>query len=148
MDEGFVYASMEGLCLESDYPYTASDGTCRKNSCNSTIEVKYHENVKSNDEYSLLMAVQRQPISIAIEADHKSFQFYSSGVYNSTDCGYELDHGVLVVGWGVLDGQEYWKVKNSWGPSWGNDGYIYLARNIKDKRGQCGIAMQPSYPVV
>merc|ERR1719420_1420175 len=91
-------------------------------------------------------AVSQQPVSIAIEADQRAFQLYNSGVFTGT-CGTKLDHGVLAVGYGTMDGTDYWKVKNSWGASWGMEGYILLEKG-KDKAGECGIKMQPSYPVV
>lgn len=65
-------------------------------------------------------------------------------------CGANLDHGVLVVGYGVWeDGVPYWKVKNSWSSTWGMDGYILLERSIDQEGGQCGILDgPPSYPVL
>ena len=147
MDDAFMFVSRKGLCAEKSYPYTAKDGSCKENSCNSIVNITSYQDVTSMDENSLQHAVYKQPVSIAIEADHTSFQFYSSGVY-SGDCGDNLDHGVLAVGWGVFNGEKYWKIKNSWGNSWGDNGYIKIARDISDPRGQCGIAMQPSYPVV
>ena len=59
-----------------------------------------------------------------------------------------MDHGVLIVGYGTLNGVDYWKVKNSWGATWGDKGYILLQRNVKSASGQCGLAIQPSYPVM
>merc|ERR1711937_1043414 len=104
------------------------------------------KDVESQDLESLEEAVAQQPVSIAIEADQRIFQMYHSGVMTGT-CGTNLDHGVLAVGYGTLDGTDYWKVKNSWGPGWGQDGYILLEKG-KNKAGECGIKMQPSYPVV
>ena len=100
-----------------------------------------------------MSALAQQPVSIAIEADQSSFQLYKSGVLTAK-CGSKLDHGVLAVGYGTLDGTDYYKVKNSWGASWGMDGYILLERGNQDNinfrgqnAGQCGILSgPPSYP--
>jgi len=145
MDQGFKYIEQNGICLENDYPYTAADGTCKK-SCKSVTKVSSYVDVPANNEVALQNAVHLTPVSVAVEADQ--WQFYSSGVL-TTDCGTNLDHGVLLVGWGVdSNNVSYWKVKNSWGTEWGDDGYILLQRGVADSQGQCGVAMQPSYPVV
>mmetsp|Transcript_6458 Transcript_6458/g.4583 ORF Transcript_6458/g.4583 Transcript_6458/m.4583 type:complete len:97 (-) Transcript_6458:121-411(-) len=91
-------------------------------------------------------ALQQQPLSISIEADQNVFQYYSSGVLNSTACGTSLDHAVLAVGYGVENGTEFWLVKNSWGTSWGEDGYVKFA--IVDGEGICGCQEYPLYPNV
>merc|ERR1711976_540044 len=93
-----------------------------------------------------MSAVAQQPVSIAIEADKPVFQLYHGGVL-TTDCGVQLDHGVLVVGYGTENGNDYCTVKNSWGPTWGENGFIRLARGKKGP-GECGLETQPSYPVV
>lgn len=140
MDYGFEYTIKNGICTEEDYPYTAADGSC-SNSCESKIEVTGYTDVKQGDEDALMAAVAQQPVSVAIEADEESFQFYSGGVM-SASCGTNLDHGVLAVGYGVEDGTKYWLVKNSWGSSWGSNGYIKLERGIN----QCGISLSASFP--
>merc|ERR1712194_51905 len=88
-----------------------------------------YKDVTSGSEAALMVAINQQPVSIAIEADQSHFQFYNSGVM-SAKCGDKLDHGVLLVGYGTDAGDDYWIVKNSWGPSWGEAGYIRLARDI------------------
>ncbi len=104
---------------------------------------------KNNLLNDLKEAVSIGPVSIAIEADTKEFQLYTSGVLTGDSCGTNLDHGVLIVGYGVENNIEYWLVKNSWGPSWGDQGYIKIERSDStDDPGVCGIAMQPSYPNV
>lgn len=149
MDDAFKYVESEGgLCSEEEYPYEAKDGTCRSTSCGTKYDaISGYQDVKAESEESLQAAVAEGPVSIAIEADQTAFQFYSTGVMDGR-CGTRLDHGVLVVGYGTDDGQDYWKVKNSWGDSWGEEGYIRMCRNC-DKNGndgECGILMTPSYP--
>jgi C1A family cysteine protease len=145
MDLAFKYVEDNGICTEESYPYTAEDGVCHN--CSSAFKISGYKDVQSNDEDSLQLAAFSQPVSVAIEADQSGFQFYSHGVFDG-ECGTELDHGVLLVGWGNLNGSKYWKVKNSWGNSWGLDGYILMARDIDQSHGQCGIAMQPSVPTI
>lgn len=102
--------------------------------------------VAVGSEAALLAAIVQQPISVAVEADQGSFQNYKSGVMTAA-CGTALDHGVLAVGYGTQGGQDYFKVKNSWGASWGDKGYIYLGRgDAFNPNGQCGIQMAASYP--
>jgi C1A family cysteine protease len=146
MDNAFNYIESNGICLEDDYKYKGKQGTCKK--CKSVTNIKSYVDVPENDEEALLKALTIQPISVAIEADQSLFQFYSSGVLTGK-CGTNLDHGVLLTGYGTSkDGIDYWKVKNSWGEEWGDNGYILLERNVKAKEGQCGIAMSASYPVL
>lgn len=85
------------------------------------------------------------PVSVAIDAGGMEFQLYSSGIFSGF-CGYELNHGVAAIGYGEDDGNKYWIVKNSWGTGWGEKGYIRMKRDVSDKRGLCGIAMEASHP--
>ncbi|KAJ8752031.1 hypothetical protein K2173_001057 [Erythroxylum novogranatense] len=137
-----------GLTTESNYPYQAQDGYCNVSKVNApAVTIDGHENVPANDEHSLLKAAANQPIAVAIDAGGSDFQFYSEGVF-SGPCGTDLDHGVVVVGYGTtVDGTKYWIVKNSWGPEWGEKGFIRMQRGISDREGLCGIAMEASYPI-
>ena len=149
MDYAFQYViDANGICTEESYPYVPRDGACQ--TCDEVMTITGFSDVDENNEEALRQAVAKQPVSVAIQADQFEFQFYKSGVF-SGNCGnpssYRLDHGVLAVGYGTEDGQDYWIVKNSWGAEWGDNGYIRLARNVEEEQGKCGIAMQPSYPV-
>ena len=148
MDDAFDFIIQNnGLTTEANYPYEGVDGTCNtKKSANHAATITGYEDVPANNEEALRKAVVNQPVSVAIDAGESAFQHYSSGVFTG-DCGTELDHGVAVVGYGTSDdGTKYWLVKNSWGTSWGEKGYIRMERDIDASEGLCGIAMQPSYP--
>ncbi|CAK9144597.1 unnamed protein product [Ilex paraguariensis] len=149
MDLAYDFAKKNGgLTTEANYPYKAEDGNCDAQKANSpAVSIDGHEDVPVNDEDAMLKAAANQPLSVAIDAGGSDFQFYSEGVFTG-NCGTELDHGVAIIGYGTtLDGTKYWIVKNSWGPDWGEKGYIRMKRGIHDKEGQCGIAMEVSYPI-
>merc|ERR1712037_674563 len=99
-----------------------------------------YETITANSSSALMASIQTAPTSIAIEADKMVFQMYKTGILNSTKCGTNLDHGVLAVGYGSENGQDYYLVKNSWGASWGENGYLKIANN-GDGEGICGIQM-------
>jgi cathepsin L len=139
-----------GLCSESEYSYTGKDGTCKASSCGT----KYNDvtsgidtRITSDSDSAMENAAAAGCVSVAIEADQTAFQYYSSGVLTGT-CGTNIDHAVLVVGYGTQSGQEYWKVKNSWGTSWGEQGYVLICRNCNKNgnEGECGINMYPYVP--
>jgi C1A family cysteine protease len=146
MDNAFNFVQKNGIASEADYPYTSGGGYT--GSCNGGLEhrpavqITGHTDVPSGNENALKLAVSHQPVSVAIEADRSTFQHYRGGILDNPACGKQLDHGVLVVGYGTDKGKDYWKVKNSWGGSWGEHGYIRMVRN----KDQCGISSEPSYP--
>jgi len=110
--------------------------------CTNEASITGFKDVPANDEKALLQAASLGPVSVAIEADTQVFQLYKGGVLDDASCGTQLDHGVLVVGYGTDSGKDFWKVKNSWGESWGENGYI---RMVRDKN-MCGISLSASYP--
>ena len=151
MDSAFAFEKTEkGLCTYQDYPYVGKQQTCADTSCDNVegSAVTGFVDVTPESNEALMEALTMQPVAIAIEADQLFFQFYRSGVFSSK-CGTNLDHGVLAVGYGTDEesGSEYWLVKNSWGETWGESGYIRLVRDsTKDDAGQCGIMLMASYP--
>jgi C1A family cysteine protease len=150
MSLAFKFIMNNSLCSNLSYPYVATDSTCMINQCNPIVHISNYSDVEHNNENSLKNAVAIQPVSVAIQANKRSFQMYQSGIYSDLDCGFELDHGVLVVGYGYDEdfNMSYWIIKNSWSTEWGENGYIRIQKNINDTRGLCGIAMNPSYPII
>jgi C1A family cysteine protease len=145
MEGAFKFMIENGQCGDDFYPYTATD-TKSCQICQTIVQASSCYSVTPNDQISLKVAVTQQPVAIAIEADSRYFQFYQTGILTSSDCGTELDHGVLIVGYGEENGQKYWIVKNSWGTSWGESGYIRIGRSeSKEDMGICGIAMEPYF---
>ncbi|XP_078043578.1 C1 family peptidase 26-29-p isoform X2 [Augochlora pura] len=135
-----------GLPTEEDYGgYLGQDGYCHIDNVTLTAKITGYVNVTRNDPAALKLAIAKHgPISVSIDAAHKTFSFYSHGVYYEEACGNKeenMDHAVLVVGYGKLDGKDYWLVKNSWSNYWGNDGYILMSQ----KDNNCGVLTNPTY---
>lgn len=149
MDSAFEYAIDNGMCLYDSAPYEMETGKCSDvSNCEKVAFFDHCVDVTPNNQVHLKEALIYAPVSIAIEADTRVFQFYSGGIITSDSCGTNLDHGVLIVAYGEESGTEYWTVKNSWGSSWGEAGYVRIERSDStDDEGVCGIAMQPSYIV-
>lgn len=155
MDNAFSWINKNGgLCSEDSYPYvsgvTKTAGSCMTSCVNvQNSKISKHVDVSPSSDSAMMTALSMQPVSVAIEADQKEFQLYKSGVFTGS-CGTNLDHGVLVVGYGTENGEDYYLVKNSWGVSWGESGYIKLGRgpSYNKGNGQCGVLLQASYPML
>ena len=149
MTGAMEYAANEGgLCSESAYPYTARDGTCKSSSCGTKYDKNSgYKGVTRDSETAMVTATVAGCVSIGIEADQTAFQHYSSGVLTGA-CGTNIDHGVLIVGYGTESGQDYWLVKNSWGVTWGEQGYVKICRNCNKNNGagECGILTEGNVP--
>ncbi|KAL1460120.1 hypothetical protein WDU94_012058 [Cyamophila willieti] len=149
MDQAFQYIKdNRGIDTENSYPYEAEDDKCRYKPSQMGAVDRGYVDITEGDEDKLKAAIATiGPASIAIDASHQSFQFYSEGVYYEPECNAtELDHGVLIVGYGTdTEGNDYWLVKNSWNTTWGDQGYIKMARN---RENNCGVASSASYPLV
>uniref|UniRef100_A0A8P4G1R3 Cathepsin S, ortholog 2, tandem duplicate 2 n=1 Tax=Dicentrarchus labrax TaxID=13489 RepID=A0A8P4G1R3_DICLA len=147
MHQAFQYViDNQGIDSDASYPYTGRNGECRYNSKFRAANCSQYSFLPEGDEGALKEALANiGPISVAIDATRPTFTFYRSGVYNDPNCSQKVNHGVLAVGYGTLDGQDYWLVKNSWGKTFGDQGYIRMSRNKND---QCGIALYGCYPIM
>lgn len=151
MENAFTWISQnDGICSDEDYPYV-SGTTMKEGYCNTDCKIvpgtdvfDYIDVVPSSDS-AMMNALLEQPISVGIEADQREFQLYKSGVFTGK-CGTNIDHGVLLVGYGTEKSrlEKYYKIKNSWGKSWGEEGYIRMGRGeeYNEGDGQCGILLE------
>lgn len=138
-----------GINTEEAYPYIGKESTCKFNPSQIGAKMSAIGNVTRGSEESLLRAIQIAPVAVAIDAGQRSFQLYKSGVYYDSGCSrIYLSHAVLLVGYGTDETSvipDYYIIKNSWGTEWGDQGYIYMARNMKNS---CGVATMASYPII
>ncbi|EDO41322.1 predicted protein [Nematostella vectensis] len=135
-----------GIATEESYgPYLGADGYCHKKDAEIGATITGYVNITEGDLSALKTAIaQKGPISVSIDASHKSLSFYSYGVYYEPKCGNkneDLDHSVLAVGYGTMDGKPYWMIKNSWSTHWGMNGYVLMSQ----KDNNCGVATAATY---
>ncbi|XP_073423317.1 cathepsin K-like isoform X2 [Dendrobates tinctorius] len=148
MTNAFEYVrDNKGIDSEAAYPYVGQDEPCNYTTAGKAAKCKSYMEVQEGSEKELKKAVGTVgPVSVGIDATLSTFQFYSKGVYYDENCDAEnINHAVLIVGYGVQKKDKYWIVKNSWGDTWGDKGYILMA---KDRSNACGIANLASYPLM
>jgi len=144
MDQAFAYIEEYPLETEGDYPYKATAGHCSYDKTKAVGKVKKYTDVTPGSAEQLKAALNKGPVSVAIEADKTVFQMYTKGVITGSQCGTTLDHGVLAVGYGEENGTEYFLVKNSWGPGWGDKGFVKIGATDDNV---CGILSAASFPL-
>lgn len=141
-DGGFMtnamdYVKQHGIPTEENYPYHATDQRCKKKIKGELYKIADYKVLKQNAN-EFVKGTYTTPVALGIEADE--IMFYDSGVFDDEECGTEIDHGVLLVGYGSSEkGEPYWLVKNSWGPGWGENGYIKFKREMNKDVNVCGI---------
>lgn len=140
MQNAFKYVQANGITTEQNYPYTAKDGTCKTKT--GVFKITGYKNVPHKSSGGLAGACDGQPVSVSIDATN--IQSYKSGIFADKNCGTSLNHGVLLTAYD----SNVWYVKNSWGQSWGEAGYIRFSRTaVSDASGGiCGILLDASYP--
>jgi cathepsin L len=148
IDKALEYVVDEGINTQDVYPFQGAQKKCHYKSGKSSATLRSFQRVKRGNEEDLMSAVAMEgPIAAGIDASHNTFRFYDSGIYDQPTCSSrQLNHAILIVGYATDDhGKDYWIVKNSWGTSWGEDGYVRMSRN---RSNQCGIATRALFPTL
>jgi len=138
----FDYAEQTALELEVDYPYVARTESCKATAAKEAkgVTVAAYQHVPKDSVSALKSAIDAGPTCVSVDAANNYFQGYTSGILNTTSCGTNLDHAITAVGYGTESGQGYFIVRNSWGSSWGESGYIRISSDVTGD-GVCGILM-------
>jgi len=156
-EDAYTWLKDYGIDKESDYPYTGSNGTCHQTDFTPLEKVTSFVQVPKADSEAMKAELANGPLSIGING--MPIQFYMSGVFDpfSFLCPASLDHGVLLVGYGVAsasswifwtEDKPFWRIKNSWGSGWGENGYFRLKRAVTKGVGICGVTEDATRPIL
>jgi len=133
---GFNYTETAGITTESSYPYSQTTGTCQTSKIKPVAKNDGYIKLKVNDYATLVSTVATKgPVAISLAAGSFGWQLYGGGVLSNCDC--DMDHAVQLVGYGTDSGKDYWLVRNSWGGSWGESGYIRIKKFGDGKEPTC-----------
>jgi C1A family cysteine protease len=141
VEYAYHYATEHGLETEDEYPYHAKNENCATSDkfMSNGVQLQSFVDVKRFDPNQLLQAAALGPVSIGVDASAMAIRMYHSGIIHHF-CGTEIDHAVLLVGYGKDGNTPYWLVKNSWGSDWGENGYFRVYRDMfKNDEGICGV---------
>jgi C1A family cysteine protease len=151
MDNSFNYLKTHKLQSHADYPYKSTTGSCKDKSGNGIVSTSGYVKLPAKDPDALLKAVAQQPVSVAVASSTSAMFFYKGGIISGSKCDGAVNHAVLAIGYGhdAATGMDYWIVKNSWGSSWGENGFFRVQRTTARNSGVCGILSQYSvYPTI
>lgn len=146
-DAAYDYVTFAGIQTTKDYPYLGVDGRCKNDFTKEVYQIRDFIQVAANDSDQLAAAVAMQPVSICIDGENADFISYGGGIYSSSTCSTDLGHCVAIVGYDSENGVDYWIVKNSYGESWGENGYIRMIKQSGKGPGMCGLTLEAVYPI-
>lgn len=148
VEYAYHYLESHELETEAQYPYKASNNKCTAKAQAGDVELTSFSEVARFDPEQLAQALQLGPVSVGVDASGTAFKWYKNGIITKW-CGTSIDHAVLLVGYGTDNGIDYWTIKNSWGPTWGENGYFRILRDMNKKDdGMCGVQSTPCYPIL
>ncbi|XP_076918994.1 cysteine protease Amb a 11.0101-like [Bidens hawaiensis] len=137
-----------GIASDESYPYVGKKETCDKSKYgHHSVTLDGKEDIPKNDEAAVMKAVAHQPVTFSMDPMNDGFMFYKEGIYTGP-CGLNVQHAMLHVGYDEApDGTKYYIVRNSWGDSWGEKGYIRMQRGVANVEGLCNMYLDSTFPL-